>query len=223
MFLFAFPNLLCAQRLVKGKIFENDSSSLMPFVFIISKTTGNGTVSDNEGRFSLNANEQDTLIFTFVGFAKSKVSVKSLKTNASGEVQVFLTRMPINLNAITVTAFRVKPYEREYMNDIIDRSRIRAVSAFNSPFSALYMQYSKEGKQVRKLAKIFEELMVEELVQQKINPEILRRLTGDDKLDYAMFRKYCYSLTNDYIIYHDGFDLYSKVMDCYRRYKYEGH
>ncbi len=202
-------------------VLETDSITAMPFVFIINKSNGNGTVSDNEGRFYISVSEQDTLLFSFVGYAKTSIPVSQIKKGTNGILRVYLNRMPINLNTVNVTSFKIKPYEREYMKDIINRSQMSTISAFNSPFSALYMQYSKEGRQVRKLAQIFEELMVEEQVQQKLSPEILRRLTGDNELDYAMFRKYCFQLSNDYILSHDGFELYTKVMDCYRRWKSE--
>ena len=58
-------------------------------------------------------------------------------------------------------------------------------------------------------------------VAKKFNPEVLRKLTGDDKIDFDKFRKYCYYLSNDYIINHDGYDLYYRVMDCYYRWKDE--
>lgn len=217
-----FSGFFQAQVLLRGCIYENDSVSPMPFVFVISKATGNGTVSDDKGHFSLLVRQEDSLLFTFVGFARLKVPVAQLLSTKTNTVNVYLTRMPVNLNMVTVTSFKVKPYEREYMKDIIDRSQRNLVGSFNSPFTALYLQYSREGRQVRKLAQIFEDLMVEEQVQQKLSPEILRRLTGDEKLDYATFRKYCFQLTNDYILNHDGFELYTKVMDCYRRYKSEG-
>lgn len=218
---FLLPAGLWSQNLIKGLIYETDSSSAMPFVFVINKGTGNGTVSDNEGRFSISVTDQDTLLFSFVGYAKTSIPVNQIVKGKDGVMRVYLTRMPVNLATVNVTSFKIKPYEREYMKDIINRSQMSTISAFNSPFSALYMQYSKEGRQVRKLAQIFEELMVEEQVQQKLSPEILRRLTGDNELDYAVFRKYCFQLSNDYIINHDGFELYTKVMDCYRRYKSE--
>lgn len=221
LFSLILSGYLPAQLPVKGIVLETDSVTEMPFVFVINKTTGNGTVSDNEGRFSISVTEQDTLMFSFVGYAKTSWPVKNLKRDADGALRVYLTRMPINLNTVNVTSFKIKAYEREYMKDIINRSQMTAISAFNSPFSALYMQYSKEGRQVRKLAKLFEDLMVEEQIQQKLSPEILRRLTGDAELDYATFRKYCFQLSNDYILNHDGFELYTKVMDCYRRYKSE--
>ena len=69
-------NLIEAQVLVKGKVLEGDSITGMPFVYIINKSNGNGTMSDNEGRFSLNTGETDTLICSYVGFAKLYVPVK---------------------------------------------------------------------------------------------------------------------------------------------------
>jgi len=212
---------LPAQKPVNGIVLETDSQTVMPFVFVINKANGNGTVSDNEGRFSILVTDKDTLVFSFVGYAKTSIPVAQIKKRNDGVMPVYLNRMPINLGMVNVTSFKIKPYEREYMKDIINRSQISGISAFNSPFTALYMQYSKEGKQVRKLAQIFEELMIEEQVNRKLSPEIIRRLTGDDELDYAAFRKYCFQLSNDYVLSHDGFDLYTKVMDCYRRWKSE--
>jgi len=221
LFLLLWPGFWLSQNPVRGIVLETDSSTAMPFVFVINKSTGNGTVSDNEGRFSISVTAQDTLLFSFVGYAKTSIPVKQIKRGSDGIMRVYLARMPINLGTVNVTSFKIKPYEREYMKDIIGRSKMSTINSFNSPFTALYMQYSKEGKQVRKLAQIFEELMVEEQVQQKLSPEILRRLTGDNELDYATFRKYCFQLSNDYILTHDGFELYTKVMDCYRRWKSE--
>ena len=43
----------------------------------------------------------------------------------------------------------------------------------------------------------------------------------DDSIDYYAFRKYCYNVSNDYIIIHDGVELYSKIMECYKRWKNE--
>lgn len=215
-------SFLSAQVMMKGRIYEDDSSTVMPFVFVINSSTGNGTVSDDKGNFSLMVKREDSLQFSFVGFARSKIAVADLMAAGSELPKVYLTRLPVSLKMVTVTAFKIKPYEREYMKDVIDRNQRTMLGSINSPFTALYMQYSREGRQVRKLAQIFEDLMIEEQVQQKLNPEILRRLTGDDNIDYNTFRKYCFQLTNDYILSHDGFELYTKVMDCYRRWKSEG-
>ena len=210
------------QQLIKGFVVEDDSSSAMPFVYIINKTTGNGTMSDNSGAFYLKTNPSDTLIVSFVGYVKLKIPVTRLKPNENGDVKVVMRKIIYNLTAVTVTAFKIKPYERDKMQKTIRESRIRPINALESPITAMYMQFSKEGREKRKLAAIFEQIFIDEQVQQKLNPEILRNLTGDDNIDFPKFRKYCFYLTDDYILTHEGYDLYYKVMECYYRWKDEG-
>ncbi len=210
-----------SQHLFKGTVVEKDSNTAMPFVYIINKSNGSGTMSDNDGRFSLYSDYNDTLICSYVGYAKLFIPVKKLAENSKGEIKIVMSQMFINLNTIIVTTFKIKPYERDYMRKIIDESKFQKLNYLSSPITALYMTYSKEGRQIRKLARIFEDLMIEEAVQLKLSPEILRKLTGDEKIDYDGFRKYCYNVSNQFILSHDGVDLYSKVMECYKRWKIE--
>lgn len=209
------------QLILKGKVLERDSTTVMPFVYIVNKSNGNGTMSDNDGKFSLSTSINDTLVCSYVGFAKLFIPVKDIPRDKSGEAMLLMMQMPVNLGPVFITTFKYKPYERAYMNDIIERSKIKKLDYAASPISALYMRYSKEGRQINKLAKIFEGILIEEMVQKKLSKEILTRLTGDDKIDYLAFRKYCYYVNDQYIISHDGVELYSRVMECYRRWKAE--
>ncbi|MBA3663203.1 MAG: carboxypeptidase-like regulatory domain-containing protein [Bacteroidetes bacterium] len=221
IFFLLLPANFLAQQLIKGVIVERDSATLMPFVYIINKSNGNGTMSDNDGRFTLLSKSDDTLICSYVGYAKLYVPVKSLKSNEKGLVKLIMGQQMVNLNTVTVTTFKIKPYERDYMQKIIDESKIRKLDYLGSPITALYMQYSKEGRQIRKLAKIFEDLFDQEQVAKKLTPEILARLTGDENIDFEAFRRYCYYISNYFIINHEGAELYSKVMDCYKTFKAE--
>ncbi|MBK9283431.1 MAG: carboxypeptidase-like regulatory domain-containing protein [Sphingobacteriaceae bacterium] len=211
-----------SQNAIRGIIVESDSGNVMPFVYLINKSNGNGTMSDNDGKFTLFTNINDTIICTFVGFAKKIIAVKDLKTNENGEVKIVMLQLPIQLGPVIVNTFKIRSYERDYMSKIIDESRMRRLDYFQSPISALYMSFSKEGKQIRKLAKIFEGVLIEEQVQKKLSPEILAKLTGDNEIDYVAFRKYCVAVSDEFIINNDGVELYSRVMGCYKRYKAEG-
>lgn len=219
----SFSGTLFCQQLIKGVVVEGDSLSTMPFVYVINKSTGNGTMSDNSGAFYIKTNPQDTLLVSFVGYVKLKLPVSKLKTDANGDVKIVMRKIIYNLNPVTISAFKIKPYEREKMEKVIQDSKIRPINAVESPITAMYMQFSKRGKEQRKLAAIFEQILIDEQVNQKMNAEILRKLTGDDTIDFERFRKYCFSLTDYYIITHDGYDLYYKVMECYYRWKDEGH
>jgi hypothetical protein len=208
-----------AQQVIKGVVVEHDSTTVLPFVYIINKSNGNGTMSDNDGRFMLTSSPNDTLICSYVGFQKLYVPVSSLLKNEKGEVKLVMRQSAVQLAPVNITAFKIQPYERAYMNDIIERSVIRKLNYASSPFTSVYMRYSKEGKQIQKLARIFENILIEEEVQRRLSREILVRLTGDDKIDYYAFRRYCYYLNDQYIVTHEGAELYSRVMDCYKTWK----
>jgi hypothetical protein len=220
-----FAVLLCfyasseAQETIRGIVESSADTSAMPFVYIINKSNGNGTMSDSEGKFSLSVRPGDTVVAAYIGYFRLQVPARELKRDNAGRVKVRLTPMPYSLREVQVTAFKIPKYEREYMGDIIERSRIRPINAIQSPFTALYMRYSKEGKQVRKLAQIFEQILIDEKVQMKLSRDILVKLTHDEDIDYEAFRKYCYYLSDEYIVAHEGAELYSKVLECYKRYQ----
>ncbi len=210
-----------SQILIKGLVTEPDSITPMPFVYVINTQTGQGQMSDGNGKFTIIANEKDSIIFSFIGYLRLKICANKLYKGVYKECKVVMQETAYKLNQITISDFKLKPYEKDYMKRIINGSKTTVINAAQSPISALYMQFSQKGKEQRKLAAIFEDIFIKEAVAKKFNPEVLRKLTGDDAIDFEKFRKYCYYLSNDFIIKHDGYELYYRVMDCYYRWKEE--
>jgi hypothetical protein len=210
---------------VSGIILDEDSITPIPFAYAINKQTGNGVVSDFNGQFTIKGNANDTLSFSFLGYFKKQILVKHIKSvNDSTKqfLKVILKREIYALTTINVNTFKIKPYEREYMERVIGTPHVKGVNVIESPISAIYDQFSHKGKANRKLAALFEQLLIDEEVAQKFNPEILRRLTGDETIDFEKFKKYCYNVNDYFIINHDGYELYAPIMDCYKRWKSEG-
>lgn len=192
----------------------------MPFVYVINTQTGQGQMSDGNGKFIIIAGEKDSIIFSFVGYIRLKIAASKLYKGFK-ETKVVMQETAYKLNQVVVSDFKLKPYEKDYMKRVIKNSKTTTINAIQSPISALYMQFSQKGREQRKLAAIFEEIFIQEEVAKKFNAETLRKLTGDETIDFERFRKYCFYLSNDYIITHDGYELYSRVMDCYYRWKEE--
>lgn len=209
------------QAIIKGIVLEKDSITPMPFVYVINSQTGQGQMSDGNGRFSVTANEKDSIIFSFVGYVRLKIPASKLYKGILKECKVIMTETSYKLNQVIVSDFKLKPYEKDYMKRVIQNSKISTISSMESPISALYMAFSKKGQEQRKLAKIFEEIFIQEAVSKKFNPEVLRKLTGDERIDFDKFRKYCFYLSDEFIISHEGYELYDRVMDCYKRWKEE--
>lgn len=228
LLLLAFSAALFSQRsyVISGTVFETDTTQSMPFVYLINSRTGNGTVTDYNGRFSIIAKDKDTLTFQYLGYARRRYPVsiiKNINDSMKQNIKVVMQPVMINMQGINVYANSIKPNEIDYMKRYIKQhAALKGVDAFNSPITALYDQFSRKGREQRKLQQIFEEILIREEVNKKINPEILRQLTEDDFVDYEAFKKYCWYISDQYILTHEGYDLYAPIMDCYRRYKRDG-
>jgi TonB-linked SusC/RagA family outer membrane protein len=58
---------------VKGKVSNSRTQEALPGVSIMQKGTSNGTVTDVNGEFSLSAESNATLVFSFIGFSTKEV------------------------------------------------------------------------------------------------------------------------------------------------------
>ncbi len=216
-----------SQRVFKitGFVLDQDSSAAIPFAYVINTSTGNGEVSNYDGHFSITGKDSDTIVFSYLGYYKKSMVIKNIRNindSTKRSINVVLNRTIYGLETFNVNAFKIKPYEREYMERVINRPKTTGVDAFQSPITALYDAFSHKGKAKQKLAALYEQMLIDELVEQKFNAEILRKLTGDETIDYQKFKKYCYNINDNFIITNDGYDLYAPIMDCYRRWKKEG-
>lgn len=178
-------------------------------------------MSDGYGNFAINASKTDSIMFSYVGYKRIKVAAAAFYKNLELAYKVVMVETEYKLNQVIISDFKFKAYEKDYMKRVINGSKTSVVNAMQSPISALYMQLSQKGKEQRKLAKIFEDLFIQDEVSKKYNPEMLRKLTGDDKIDFEKFRKYCYYVSDEFILTHDGYELYSRINDCYKRWKEE--
>lgn len=85
---------------VKGTIFSGENDSPLSSVSVSIKGTTIGTVTDNEGNYSINANQGDTLEFHFVGFTQ-----KSVVVGTNTDINVTLERTASTLDDVVVVGY----------------------------------------------------------------------------------------------------------------------
>lgn len=212
--------------IISGTVFQDDSTTAMPYVYLINGRTGNGTITDFNGKFSIIAQNTDTITFQYVGYARRKYPValiKNLNDSMKQNVKIVMRTMMVSMQSVTVIANKIKPNEIDYMKRYIaQHAAPKNLDAFNSPITALYDQFSRKGKEQRKLQEIFQNILIQEEVAKKFNPEILRQLTEDETIDFESFRRYAWRIDNQFIMTHEGYDLYAPIMYYYRQYKKTG-
>jgi TonB-dependent starch-binding outer membrane protein SusC len=63
------------QHTVSGKVISDTEQKPLPGVNIVIKGTGNGTVTDVDGDYSIEVSDADVLIFSYIGYNKEEVVV----------------------------------------------------------------------------------------------------------------------------------------------------
>ena len=75
LFVLAFGNLY-AQQTISGSV--TDETGPLPGVTVVEKGTSNGTTSDFDGNFTITvADENSTLVFSYIGFITQEVTADS--------------------------------------------------------------------------------------------------------------------------------------------------
>jgi hypothetical protein len=88
--------------LVTGRVTADDGTA-MPGVNILVKGTSTGTITDAEGKYSINADPDATLLFSFIGYVSQEVPV-----NNRSSIDISLKADVKQLGEVVVTALGIK-------------------------------------------------------------------------------------------------------------------
>lgn len=101
LFLLVSLKSIAQQRTLSGVVTISEDGSALPGVNVSIRHTKQGTITDADGRFSLNLVKGTTLVFSFIGFTAKEVAIGSSNeykvvlepsTHTLGEVQVVGSR-----------------------------------------------------------------------------------------------------------------------------------
>jgi TonB-linked SusC/RagA family outer membrane protein len=74
--------------LLKGKVTEEGSREPVPGALLIIKGTQRGTVTDNDGTFSIEANTSETLVISFIGYTTREILIENTSELMNISLQV---------------------------------------------------------------------------------------------------------------------------------------
>ncbi|MBN7811071.1 TonB-dependent receptor [Algoriphagus sp. H41] len=86
---------------VKGTVEEAGSQTPIPGALVIVKGTQRGTVTENDGSFSIEASPNETLVVSFIGYT----TTEHLITSASGPITISLAVDEAELDEIVVVGY----------------------------------------------------------------------------------------------------------------------
>ena len=105
--LLGFSNIAISQNSYSGTVFEENSTTPIPYAIVKVQNKNIGVVSNESGKFNLSDNRienSDTLTITCLGYKPKSVSVKDW----NNDLAIYMMANPIQLNEATISAKRSK-------------------------------------------------------------------------------------------------------------------
>ncbi|WP_181308695.1 carboxypeptidase-like regulatory domain-containing protein [Rufibacter sp. XAAS-G3-1] len=159
---------------VSGQVLREDTKAPIAGASVYLKSTGEGQATNEKGAFRIRISSADTVVFRALGFAE-KIYVPALRSVTELRVNILLQQESVQLREVRVSPLSPEKVDRVLrnmkprpappkprMNVTVPRIIIppgppTPPDLITSPLSFLYEQFSKEGRQRTRVAKLMEE------------------------------------------------------------------
>lgn len=237
--------LLLATTIVYGQevigIIEGSADQKpIPTVHVINLNKVTMAITDKEGRFTINAEVNDTLYMSYLGY-------KSIKVRVSNDLIKYPnTRFQLTELALALEEVVVRPYQLTGYLDIdarnipINRSRrynipglpsggyeggsrtpigeIRILQAISNPADFLYNIFGSKPNQLRKLKKARSNNELRDLLAVKYDRKTLEELLQISRVDLDEVLRKC-SFSDSFIKGANDLQILEAISNCYEEFK----
>jgi hypothetical protein len=174
LFSFFICTCVCAQsqKFIKGIVVDSATLSNLSGVHVLVKGTGRATSTNGNGVFTILASLKDTLIFTYVGYARERLPVYL-------EEETMFVRMreeSILLKEVVVKDRFMLLNERYIKSPTLQSSKPLKAAGFSQQggVGVNFSYFSKQEKEKRKLSKIMSENIKVRVYMEMINDSDLK-------------------------------------------------
>ena len=224
---------------VSGTI-QNDNT-LLPIanVNVINLNKAIGTTTSTKGYFEIEANVNDTLHISFIGFQSLKVRVTNdwiknkttkiqLTEKAIALEEVII--MPYNLTGYLEIDSKLIPMRENYRYSISGLQQGyeageyspnafgRVMGSIFNPADMLYNFFGKKPRELKRLKEIKKDNSVREMLESKYDREMIAVLLGIDKQELAEIMERC-NYSEAFVKSANDLQIMDAISQCYEEYK----
>lgn len=227
------------QKKVYGTIINGATTFPLANVNIININKVRGTITNTRGAFELDAEVNDTLHITMIGFQSLRVRVTNDWVK-NGNAKIVLTERAIALEEVVVRKYSLTGYlevdtklipEKENYRysisglpqgyetgDHSPKAFSRVMNSIFNPADMLYNFFGKKPKELRKLKEMKKDNTVKALLETKFDREMIAVLLGIDKKDIAEILQHC-NYSEAFIETANDLQILDAISQCYEQYK----
>lgn len=188
---------------------------------IINKRTNNGSFADAEGKFSIIAQQNDSILFSAVGFLIKKICLKDSLPKKQYSIEVPMQKLQYTLKEISVFATRDLNEIQKDINSLGVKHdySVEGLDGFESPISYLYERYSWRGKSKEKVAQMENEDMKRDILKDLLHLYVKHEIIDLSDAEFEAFIKYL-NFTDEFMQNATQFELTMAIKGKYESFKY---
>lgn len=220
--------------LLRGFVVDERDSTAIPNVHIINLNRVRGSTSRTDGSFTIMVNPGDSILFQAIGFVSDTLKITPEILLSRDKIIVPLIDKTYQLPTVDVYPWATfaefkyaflnfedpdPPVELNLPNiEFQPEPGERVGIVIPGPITALYDQFSRRGREMAKYREVSQEAELARRASRVVNPDIVKRLTGiESEQEYYIFLDFC-NISNDYIISTQEYQVYQRILQCYKLY-----
>ncbi|MFN7313783.1 MAG: hypothetical protein ACK5UI_09910 [Bacteroidota bacterium] len=222
------PVLAQTGNVFYGRTLGTESAEVVPLASIYNQTIGKRFISNRQGYFKVVCALSDTLWITSINY-DSVIFVPNIKfPNYVGDtVLVFMKPKNIRLREVKILSSNpvrdsiARAAAEILKNDPLlnnnDRILNRNKGGLMSPITAMYEQFSKEGRDNARFDEFVAYMEKQKMVDRRYNRDFVKRATQLPDLRIDEFMRFC-KLDKDFVLMASEYDLIKAVQECERNF-----
>ncbi|MBO0322457.1 carboxypeptidase-like regulatory domain-containing protein [Muricauda sp. CAU 1633] len=208
-------------------------------VHVINLSQVIGTITDQNGKFTIEAAVNDTLYLSYLGFKSQKVRVTNDMFKIK-DTKIALTELAYALEEVIVTPYQLTGYlEIDVKNLPVNNAYQYSISGLNTSYEAgnkspsavtkvlgailnpadlLRNLFGKKPRQLRKLQQMKADDEIRNLLASKFDREVLTELLQLEKVDIEDILNNC-NYSKSFINTANDLQILDAISSCYEEYK----
>lgn len=232
-------NITTVNKQLEALVVNAQTDKSMESVHVVNLNQVVGTITNENGEFSITAAVNDTLYFSFLGFKSQKIRVTNDMFKFK-DTKIALTELAYALEEVIVRPYQLTGYlEIDVKNLPINNAYQYSISGLSvgyeagnknpsavtkvlgailNPADLLRNLFGKKPAQLRKLRQVKEDDEIRNLLASKFDRETLTELLQLEKMDIDDILNNC-SYSKSFIKTANDLQILDAISGCYEDYK----
>ena len=238
-FSFAQEEEILEEKEIKALVVNAQTDAPMGSVHIINLNKVKGTITKDDGEFTIIGSVDDILYFSYLGFKSQKIRVTNDMFKFEN-TKIALTELAYALEEVIVRPYQLTGYlEIDVKNAPINNAYQYSISGLSvgyeggnknpsavtkvlgailNPADLLRNLFGKQPNQMKKLRKIKEDDQIRDLLASKFDREVLMELLQIEKLDIQDILNNC-NYSKSFIKTANDLQILDAISSCYEDFK----